>query len=60
MIKTYYFMVIQDLVKHLCLVTLLKEFLDKGYTVIYQTAFKMFEIIEEYKFRNSDNLFIKR
>lgn len=31
-----------------------KELLDKGYTVIYQTAFKMFEIIEEYKFRNSD------
>ena len=32
-----------------------KELLDKGYLVIYQTAFKMFEIIEEYKFRNSDN-----
>ena len=31
-----------------------KELLDKGYLVIYQTAFKMFEIIEEYKFRNSD------
>lgn len=32
-----------------------KSLLDKGYLVIYQTAFKMFEIIEEYKFRNSDN-----
>lgn len=32
-----------------------KALLDKGYLVIYQTAFKMFEIIEEYKFRNSDN-----
>ena len=31
-----------------------KELLDKGYLVIYQTAFKMFEIIEEYKFRNDD------
>ena len=31
-----------------------KSLLDKGYVVIYQTAFKMFEIIEEYKFRNSD------
>lgn len=31
-----------------------KDLLDKGYVVIYQTAFKMFEIIEEYKFRNSD------
>ena len=31
-----------------------KALLDKGYLVIYQTAFKMFEIIEEYKFRNSD------
>lgn len=31
-----------------------KALLDKGYVVIYQTAFKMFEIIEEYKFRNSD------
>ena len=29
MVKTYYFMVIQDLVKHLCLVTLLKNFLIK-------------------------------
>ncbi|MDO7203627.1 DnaA/Hda family protein [Paraclostridium bifermentans] len=32
-----------------------KELLDKGYLVIYQTAFKMFEIIEEYKFKNSDD-----
>lgn len=32
-----------------------KELLDKGHLVIYQTAFKMFEIIEEYKFKNSDN-----
>lgn len=32
-----------------------KELLDKGYLVIYQTSFKMFEIIEDYKFRNSDN-----
>ena len=32
-----------------------KELLDKGYLVIYQTAFKMFEIIEEYKFKNTDN-----
>ena len=31
-----------------------KELLDKGYLVIYQTAFKRFEIIEEYKFRNDD------
>lgn len=31
-----------------------KEILDKGYVVIYQTAFKMFEIIEQYKFTNSD------
>ena len=31
-----------------------KALLDKGYLVIYQTSFKMFEIIEEYKFRNSD------
>ena len=32
-----------------------KELLDKGYLVIYQTAFKMFEIIEDYKFKNSDS-----
>lgn len=31
-----------------------KSLLDKGYVVIYQTAFKMFEIIEEYKFKNGD------
>ncbi|MGL5330256.1 MAG: ATP-binding protein [Peptostreptococcaceae bacterium] len=32
-----------------------KELLDKGHTVIYQTAFRMFEIIEDYKFKNKDN-----
>ena len=32
-----------------------KELLDKGYVVIYQTAFKMFEIIEDYKFKNADD-----
>ena len=32
-----------------------KSLLDKGHLVIYQTAFKMFEIIEEYKFKNADN-----
>jgi DNA replication protein DnaC len=32
-----------------------KELLDRGYLVIYQTAFKMFEIIEDYKFKNSDD-----
>ena len=32
-----------------------KYLLDKGYLVIYQTAFKMFEIIEDYKFKNADN-----
>lgn len=32
-----------------------KELLDKGYLVIYQTSFKMFEIIEEYKFHNINN-----
>ncbi|MEG2789237.1 MAG: ATP-binding protein [Romboutsia sp.] len=32
-----------------------KELLDKGYLVIYQTAFKMFEIIEDYKFKNADS-----
>ncbi|MGL6105529.1 ATP-binding protein [Romboutsia sp.] len=32
-----------------------KSLLDKGYVVIYQTAFKMFEIIEDYKFKNNDN-----
>lgn len=32
-----------------------KSLLDKGYVVIYQTSFKMFEIIEDYKFKNNDN-----
>ena len=32
-----------------------KELLDKGHLVIYQTAFKMFEIIEDYKFKNADS-----
>lgn len=32
-----------------------KSLLDKGYLVIYQTAFKMFEIIEDYKFKNSEH-----
>jgi len=32
-----------------------KELLDKGHLVIYQTAFKMFEIIEDYKFKNTDS-----
>ena len=32
-----------------------KALLDKGFTVIYQTSFKMFEIIEEYKFHNINN-----
>ncbi|MGL5694882.1 MAG: ATP-binding protein, partial [Peptostreptococcaceae bacterium] len=32
-----------------------KELLDKGHVVIYQTAFKMFEIIEDYKFKNGDS-----
>lgn len=36
-----------------------KELLDKGYLVIYQTAFKMFEIIEEYKFKNTDDYITK-
>lgn len=31
-----------------------KSLLDKGHVVIYQTAFKMFEIIEEYKFKSND------
>ena len=30
-----------------------KELLDKGHLVIYQTAFKMFEIIEDYKFKST-------
>lgn len=32
-----------------------KSLLDKGNLVIYQTAFKMFEIIEDYKFKNADS-----
>ena len=32
-----------------------KSLLDKGHLVIYQTAFKMFEIIEDYKFKNADS-----
>ena len=32
-----------------------KALLDKGFTFIYQTSFKMFEIIEEYKFHNINN-----
>lgn len=32
-----------------------KSLLDKGHVVIYQTAFKMFEIIEDYKFKNSES-----
>ncbi len=32
-----------------------KELLDRGHLVIYQTAFKMFEIIEDYKFKNADS-----
>mgnify|MGYP002573703521 CR=1 FL=1 len=32
-----------------------KSLLDKGHLVIYQTAFKMFEIIEDYKFKNEDS-----
>ena len=32
-----------------------KSLLDKGHLVIYQTAFKMFEIIEDYKFKNTDS-----
>ncbi len=36
-----------------------KSLLDKGYLVIYQTAFKMFEIIEDYKFKNSESVITK-
>ena len=32
-----------------------KSLLDRGNFVIYQTAFKMFEIIEDYKFKNTDS-----
>lgn len=31
-----------------------KSLLDKGNLVIYQTSFKMFEIIEDYKFKNNN------
>lgn len=36
-----------------------KELLDKGYTVFYQTAFKIFDILEEYKFSKSKDTFDK-
>ncbi len=36
-----------------------KSLLDKGNLVIYQTAFKMFEIIEDYKFKNNDSYISK-
>ena len=36
-----------------------KSLLDSGYLVIYQTAFKMFEIIEEYKFKSHDSYISK-
>ncbi len=32
-----------------------KELIDDGYTVLYQTAFKMFEIISNYKFKYSND-----
>lgn len=32
-----------------------KELLDKGYVVIYQTSFRILEIIEDYKFRKDPN-----
>ena len=32
-----------------------KQILDRGYTVIYQTAFKLFEIMGEYKFKDYDS-----
>lgn len=32
-----------------------KELLDKGKTVIYQTAFKILEILESYKFKKDNN-----
>lgn len=32
-----------------------KQILDKGYTVIYQTAFKMFDIIKDYQFRTGSS-----
>ncbi len=36
-----------------------KSLLDKGHLVIYQTAFKMFEIIEEYKFKSHESYISK-
>lgn len=32
-----------------------KDLLDRGYVVIYQTSFRILEIIEEYKFRKDPN-----
>ena len=32
-----------------------KSLLDKGYVVIYQTSFKILEIIQDYKFRKDTN-----
>lgn len=32
-----------------------KELLDSGHTVIYLTAFQLFEILEKYKFNSTDN-----
>lgn len=32
-----------------------KDLLDRGYVVIYQTSFKILEIIEDYKFRRDPN-----
>ena len=32
-----------------------KELLDKGYVVIYQTSFKILDILENYKFKKSDD-----
>lgn len=34
-----------------------KELLDKGNTVIYLTAFRLFDILEKYKFGKEDNLY---
>lgn len=32
-----------------------KRVLDRGHTVIYQTAFKMFDIIKDYQFKNEES-----
>ena len=32
-----------------------KELLDRGYTVIYLTAFRLFDILEKYKFGKEDD-----